>query len=135
LGGFPKKATFPAAIDARAKDKKTLNIKPVSTPLAARLYGENTQSIELSAKWYLLAEKKARFDMKKKIPKKTNKTKTKQMRDDRHDLFLDPHAFGTFRPPCRPPLPYPGRIPRLTSLHTSFLSISIHHPRTTRKPE
>jgi len=75
LGGFPKKATFPAAIDARAKDKKTLNIKPVSTPLAARLYGENTQSIELSAKWYLLAEKKARFDMKKKFRKKQIKQK------------------------------------------------------------
>jgi len=28
-------------------------------------------------------------------------------------------------PPCRPPLPYPGRIPRLTSLHT-FFPINIH---------
>jgi len=73
LGGCPKKATFPAAMDAKPRDKKTPDIKPVSTPLAARLYGENAQSIELSAKCYLLAEKKARHDKEKTEKKQTNK--------------------------------------------------------------
>ena len=91
---------------------------------------------QLSYRQNNICSQKRRQDMTGKIPKKKQKQKQKQTRDDRRDLFLDPHTFGTFhRPPCRPPLPYPGRIPRLTSLHTFFLSISTHHPRTTRKPD
>jgi len=75
--GFRKKQLSQPQSTPDRRTKKTLNVKPVSTPLAARLYGENTQSIELSAKWYLLAER--RQDMtRKKFRKKNKQNKTKQ---------------------------------------------------------
>jgi len=82
---------------------------------------------QLSYRQNNICLQKRRQDMtREKFRKKKQKQKQKQTRDDRRDLFLDPHTFGTFhRPPLSTPTPVPWADPA-TNLTSHLFPINIH---------